>query len=229
MKAIADPTEINAAPDSPHAPPAARPVWGRAAWVVVLLAWLAAALGGLHLLRQYEATPGAADKALDQWPAASSMVRGRELPTLVMFAHPRCPCTRASIAELATLLTHHQNQIDARVCFFQPADATEDWSDTALCAAAAAIPGVKVEFDRNNVEAQRFGARTSGHTLLFDREGKLLFSGGITAARGHVGDNDGRTTIETLLTGGPPALDETQVFGCPLADPDAPAEGSPVR
>ena len=38
---------------------------------------------------------------------------------------------------------------------------------------------------------QRFGAETSGQTLLYDRDGRLLFSGGTTGSRGHDGDNAG--------------------------------------
>jgi hypothetical protein len=55
----------------------------------------------------------------------------------------------------------------------------------------------------------------------------LLFSGGITAARGHAGDNAGRSELVSLLNGGPvapaatlnrggSARDATSVFGCPL-------------
>ena len=41
---------------------------------------------------------------------------------------------------------------------------------------AAAIPGVKVLSDVHGVEATRFGAETSGHTLLFDRDGRLFLA-----------------------------------------------------
>ena len=60
---------------------------------------------------------------------------------------------------------------------------------------------------------------TSGHALLFDRDGHLLFSGGITPARGHEGDNFGASAIAARLAGRP-APAETPVFGCPIAGPD---------
>ena len=58
---------------------------------------------------------------------------------------------------------------------------------------AAEIPGVEVVSDEDDAQSAAFGAAVSGQTLLYDREGRLIFSGGITAARGHAGDNAGRS------------------------------------
>ena len=70
--------------------------------------------------------------------------------------------------------------------------------------------------DDNGVEARRFHAVTSGQTALYDIEGRLLFSGGITGSRGHSGDNAGRSAIVSLLNTGDAERTETSVFGCPL-------------
>jgi hypothetical protein len=48
-------------------------------------------------------------------------------------------------------------------------------------------------------EACLFGAATWGQTMVYGRDGRLLFSGGITAARGHYGDNAGTQAIAALL------------------------------
>ena len=61
-----------------------------------------------------------------------------------------------------------------------------------------------------------FHAETSGQTALYDATGNLLFSGGITSARGHEGDNDGRAAVVSLLTSDGAEERETPVFGCPL-------------
>ena len=42
----------------------------------------------------------------------------------------------------------------------------------------------------------------------------LTFSGGITAARGHQGDNDGRRSVLASLAGTATGLPMTPVFGC---------------
>lgn len=63
-----------------------------------------------------------------------------------------------------------------------------------------------------------FGATTSGHTLVYDGDGGLVFGGGITIARGHAGDNPGRSAIASFLTAGAVEHGTTPVFGCPLLD-----------
>jgi glyoxylase-like metal-dependent hydrolase (beta-lactamase superfamily II) len=42
---------------------------------------------------------------------------------------------------------------------------------------------------------------TSGHVLVYDRSGKLLFSGGIAGARGQEGDNTGSAAASELSLG----------------------------
>ena len=57
---------------------------------------------------------------------------------------------------------------------------------------------------------------TSGQTLLYDRRGSLIFSGGITSARGHRGANAGEAALVSLLASGRADRNATSVFGCPL-------------
>jgi len=102
------------------------------------------------------------------------------------------------------------------VIFYVPADSNEDWAHTDLWKAATKIPDVRLTADPDGNIARQFGARTSGQTLLYDLHGKLAFSGGITAARGHSGDNDGRDSIVALLLGKTPIRHITPVFGCAL-------------
>lgn len=186
---------------------------------LLVVIWFSAVLAGLVILWRYEATPGPSGTPTPQWPADSAIELHPTLPTLVMFAHPRCPCTRASIEELAKFMADHAGQVDARVYFYLPAGSDPEWSRQNLYNAAKAIPGVTVALDQDNVEAERFGAKTSGHVLLFDPAGNLQFSGGMTAARGHVGDNAGSAALQSLIEDREPALHDTMVFGCPLATP----------
>ena len=72
--------------------------------------------------------------------------------------------------------------------------------------------------DLDGAEARRFGAETSGHTLLFDLDGNLLFSGGITQSRGHAGGNAGESAIVSLVNTRTADRARTLVFGCSLFD-----------
>ncbi len=179
-------------------------------------AWLLMIIAGLVLLWEYEGTPGMAAAAPPRWPAESRLQPAGDRATLVMLAHPHCPCTRASIGELAKVMTQARGRVTAYVLFVKPANFSEGWEKTDLWTSAAAIPGVSVVEDHEGIEANRFHAATSGQTMLYDKDGRLLFSGGMTAARGHEGDNAGRTAIVSLLTVAGANRDETPVFGCPL-------------
>lgn len=194
-------------------------IWTTAA---VALGWVAAVAVGLHGLLNYESTPGSVAAVPREWPGSKVPLTGDRM-TLVMLAHPHCPCTRASVGELAEVMARVQGKAAAYVLFSQPIAAAGDWEDTALRRSAAAIPGVTVLSDLEGAEARRFGAETSGHTLLFAPDGRLLFSGGITQSRGHAGDNAGASAIVSLAHGETPGRGETFVFGCSLRGIENPA------
>jgi hypothetical protein len=187
--------------------------------LMVAILWLVAVSVGMGNLWGYENAPGASAQPPLSWPAESQIQRSPDRATLVVLVHPHCPCTRATIGELASLMAHSQGRLTADVLFLKPAGFSEDWEKTDLWQSAASIPGVNVLVDGGGAEAFRFHAATSGQTILYDAEGRLLFSGGITSARGHSGDNEGRSAIESLVTSGTADRAETSVFGCPLFDP----------
>jgi hypothetical protein len=144
---------------------------------------------------------------------------GGRKPTLILLLHPQCSCSRASVGELAVLMARVPDRVTAHVLIYRPDDPGPQWADTQMRAAADAIPGVIVSTDIDGDESARFGGYVSGQTLLFDAAGQLAFDGGITFARGHSGDNAGRTALQTLIRGGVPATRGTPVFGCYLGRP----------
>jgi hypothetical protein len=189
----------------------------RRALLALFLFWLAVVGCGLGALWKYAETPGPVAAAPEVWPAGARVARDPIRPTLILFAHPRCACSRATIGELSVLMTHVQGRVATRVLFFTPSGGDADWTGSDLWSAARAIPGVTVESDENGIEAARFGSETSGQVLLYSADGRLLFKGGITAARGHAGDNAGRTALTSLLVDERSArAAPTPVFGCPL-------------
>lgn len=181
---------------------------------------------GLALLWAYDNAPGQAAAPSSLWPHDSRIQLAADRATLILLAHPHCPCTRASIGELDRLMAQAQGRVTAYVLLVKPAGAHGDWEKTDLLQSAASIPGVSVVVDDGGVEAHRFHALTSGQTVLYDAEGRLLFSGGITGSRGHSGDNAGRSAIVSLLNTGEAEQAETFVFGCPLFDANSECRGS---
>ncbi len=183
--------------------------------------WVFAVSAGIWIMWSYENSPGIAATPPAHWPADSRIPRVSNGATLIMMAHPHCPCTRASVGELALLMARAQGRVTAYVLLLKPKDMPESWEKTDLWNSAANIPGVHVLPDEDGIEAKRFHAATSGQTLVYDKDGRLLFSGGITSARGHSGDNAGRSAIVSLLMQGEAERTETLVFGCPLFDPSS--------
>jgi hypothetical protein len=183
--------------------------------------WLASAVGGLSLLSGYSLAPGVAGAPSSRWPIESRLPQGSDSARLVMVVHPHCPCSRASIGELATLMAHEQGRLKASVVFVEPPGFAGSWAKTDLWASAGLIPGVTRVIDGGR-EARLFSAATSGQTMVYDANGRLLFTGGITDARGHYGDNGGVRSIAMILDDRAPARNsavaKTPVYGCPLFD-----------
>jgi hypothetical protein len=133
-----------------------------------------------------------------------------------MFVHPKCPCSRASISELAVLLAHSAGNLHAQVIFLKPQGKEDAWTHTDLWYAASELPATVVISDLGGREADIFHAAVSGETAVYDAAGNLRFHGGITGARGHVGDNAGCSAVQSYANAGATPLARTPVFGCPL-------------
>ncbi|MGD9857979.1 MAG: hypothetical protein AB7U20_23790 [Planctomycetaceae bacterium] len=113
-------------------------------------------------------------------------------------------------------MTRCRGQVAGQVLFLQPPSAPEEWVQTDLWESALRIPGVEVRIDFAGAEQRRFGARVSGEVCLYQPTGELAFHGGITAGRGHAGDNEGRAALESLLQQQRTTTKTTPVFGCDL-------------
>ena len=213
----------------------------RLALGLALIVWSGAAVVGVHQAIAYETAAGAARGAPASWPSDSRIERG-VAGTIVMFVHPDCPCTRASLGELAAAIDDAHAADAADAAHATHAAHAAHAADAAHAAQAAAprvvlvavgsgdvatarVPGAIAFRDPDAAEARRFGAETSGFVLYYDAGGALRFAGGVTGSRGHTGDNVGRELLARALRGGPdaaPGIALHAVFGCAL-----PAAGAP--
>jgi hypothetical protein len=135
---------------------------------------------------------------------------------LYMFLHPRCPCSVASVNELARIMARCPEQLDATVYFRRSDSQPTDWERGSLWNFASSIPGAHVKTDVGGRVASQFHANTSGEVFVYDRAGELRFHGGITASRGHEGDNLGQSAVIAIALGGKSDVERSPVFGCPL-------------
>ena len=179
-------------------------------------AWVLLVMAGHRLLFDYQMTQGNEGRPAARWPADSQITSADGASRLVMFVHPHCPCSRASIEAMARIMVRVQGRVAASILFVKPPGVSANWEQTDIWRSAASIPGVKIQCDEDGAEAARFGAETSGHVFLYDPNGRRLFSGGITAGRGHHGDNAGLDQCLALMIGDDTRYGDTPVFGCPL-------------
>ena len=169
-------------------------------WALVTIIWFCAVGTGLAFLYTYETRPSSYESSVSTWPAQTSINRDEGKYHLIMFLHPKCPCSRASLSEMKRILTRACGKATVDILFGQPETANDAWTRSALWRQAAAIPSVRVTTDHQGIEAANFGATASGHVVMYAADGNLVFSGGITQSRGHEGANDGRHAIISVLT-----------------------------
>jgi len=191
-------------------------------WVIGALAlvWVGAVVSGQRVMLNYDYTAAVPGTPPAKWPKESQVPRRKGLATIVVVGHPRCPCTQATMEELARLMARLQNRATATVLFVRPRGVSEDWEKTSLWRSAARIPDVSVLSDADGLEASRFGAQASGQSMLYSAAGDLQFSGGITVSRGHAGDSAGENAIVSFVTTNQSSVSHTSVFGCSLRNPE---------
>ena len=129
---------------------------------------------------------GVARPSPDRWPEGSAIPRDRRRPTLLIFLHPRCPCSLASLGELADILERSRDRVSTHAVVLD-SPLLESGGRSAIDQALAGLPQIAIHRDTAGAEAGRFKATTSGHLMLYDVQGRLVFSGGITAAPGPPG------------------------------------------
>lgn len=186
---------------------------------IMVIAWLAALSAGIVYLLRFEMTPGRA-AAAENWPASAPIALAADRPTLIMFLHPQCACSAASLEELNHLLTVCPDRVAVSVIFYKPRGAADSFVQTGLWKTAQSLPKVRTMVDDGGDLAARFGAFTSGQVDLFDPSGRLLFTGGITGSRGHAGDNAGLDAVVSLINQpdqpGAQLPVRSRVFGCAI-------------
>jgi hypothetical protein len=164
----------------------------------------------------HELTPGRSGRSPQEWAASSSLKPRANHINILMVVHPRCPCTRSSLIELAEALKDSPARVSARLLVFRPPGESPNWPGPSFFRAASAVPGAEIVDDPGGVEASRFGLETSGTVVAFDARGRRRYCGGLTSARGKVGPSEGGRALRSLLAGSDPELRGAPVFGCGL-------------
>jgi hypothetical protein len=188
-------------------------------WVLGILAWLALIAGGYAWLLRYSFASGKTSVAPRTIPVDLNLPSHLAQPQILLALHPRCPCSRATVNELAKILSRVPSASDVTVLMYKPPDEPDSWLEGVLLDACRRMH-CQVRPDPGGRMAASLGSLTSGSVVLYDADGKLRYQGGITCSRGHEGDNPGERAIIEILQGRRDSHRSMPVFGCPIQQPD---------
>lgn len=185
---------------------------------VIVTIWAVAVGIGFVWMTDYASRPGKMGvfpehTNLKQTPNANNLAQ------LFLFIHPQCPCSKATLKELLLLEANAGEKVNINVYFYQPDEFSPEWTKTDLWFQAKSIKNVTVS-NIKDAELKRFGVMTSGQALLYDANGDLVFSGGITINRGDEGFSNGRRIMQNFLLNNEISEFQTPVFGCALNSQD---------
>ena len=192
----------------------ARTIRNRFPLGIALIVWTVLVTAGLAGITRYAMTPGAPARSRGDWPSGVSFDPSERDLTVVISLHAKCPCSRATVSELAKLIAKFPQRLSVIVLRVGSDDGVLSLD------AIQHLPQVSIISDESGTITDQFGAKTSGQLFAFDRAGHLKFSGGITASRGHEGDNAGSDAIAAILesSNNTSSVQSASVFGCPLTD-----------
>lgn len=189
-------------------------------WWIGCGIWLVGVAVAMLAVWSYKTTDNGSARAPQHWPKESKLALDRTRPNLVMFSHPHCPCTKASMSELSRLADRLGDQVAIQIVLVRPADADSGFEEGELRERASRVPRATLVVDEAARESERFHAKTSGSVVLYGREGNLMFSGGITSARGHEGRAPSYDRILSLVAGEANVISSAPTFGCALQSTD---------
>jgi hypothetical protein len=195
----------------------------------LMAAWAVVVGGGILLVEGLSSREGASGAPPLLWPKESVIQPGAGRSTLLVFLHPRCPCSVATIEELSAILARGGQHVFVHAIMVAPKHLSEAWRDTDTSRAITALSAVALFLDSGGTEARRFRIETSGHVVVYNSRGHLTFSGGITSGPGRGGNDDARARLLARILGEKPDRSKFPVFGCPLFAPEPAVAEEPRR
>jgi len=191
-------------------------------WLLTSAAVLAVALGWYQLFT-FSSTPGAQLAAPAHWPREIPLPSASQVSLLLVFIHPRCSCTPATLQQLGQILSSTHTTVPAAVqialVVYRSQTVNPDTYPATFEPAKFLHTPAQILPDPNGLLARRFGAATSGEIVLYAADGHLLFQGGITPMRSQTGRSAGAEALRNALATGATQRKAASVFGCPIFFP----------
>lgn len=183
---------------------------------IALLILLLPGFAGMAQLLSYSHQPGEVGSSIPETFPADLQIGTEEQAKVVLFYHPKCPCTQATVRCLERLAASFASQPRIIAYAYVPSKEAESWVESATTGKLRTLGNVTVIADRDAEVCRRFDVSTSGHVLVYNKNGELKFSGGITPSRGHEGDCASGTAFLATVNGNSDAKESCPVYGCAI-------------
>lgn len=198
---------------------------------ILLLVWFVSVAFGFSTMMIHDTKPSQEAAApLTMYKEEAQLADDRNF-TMVVFLHPRCPCSVATLDCLDRLLARPENakKMRAVVYLVCPPGTDRDWA-APLYEKCKTLPSARIAFDDCGRTANKYGARSSGQVLLYSPQGELVFSGGLTNARGQFGESGAELAIQEIIsrkstTTVGQSFFRHPVFGCALLNSPCRVDG----
>ncbi len=202
----------------------------RSGYCLAGASWLGSVIFGFWILLVHNTDTG--NPSLDEYGIRATLVRDHVDPIalcalkefippegelhVVMAVHPKCPCTRSTLAELERLLGTESTTTRCVFLVSMPSEMPMSWLDSGTTKLAMGIPNARIVVDVDAKRAQRLGLKNSGEILIVQPDGTVSFSGGITSGRTCSQENPGSVAVASLFRGDSIHAITTPTFGCPI-------------
>ena len=179
--------------------------------------WLFILVAGISAFAKFAYTPGETAHAPKLWPALTRLKAPNQLPKLLVFVHPKCGCSEATLRNLEKILPDLVNKVQIKIVMNDLGDPAMLQGSKAF-AQASAFKNVDIVVDHGGYETAAFGVKTSGQAMLYDETGHLVFQGGLTPFRGHEGVSEGEISVVKWIQTREMVWKDTSVFGCAMKE-----------
>src|SRR4026208_322142 len=103
----------------------------RSAWLLAVLLWLGLVAFGYSKLLRYSFTEGGLAQAPRNLPASLAPTPASKRSPMFLALHPRCPCSRATVREMAKILSRAADTVDVTVLVYMPGAPPQHWMQNA--------------------------------------------------------------------------------------------------
>ena len=135
--------------------------------------------------------------------------------TILVFYHPHCPCTVATIRNLERSWTRLSQDSTILAFAYRPSETGDSWISSTSTGILKRM-GANVIVDPDGQNCTKFGVLTSGHLLVYNDEGALQFSGGVTSSGGHEGDCPAISDLVQKISNQSKQAKQWPVYGCQI-------------